>query len=157
MTNREEYLYFVKLAETTIELSDDELVDVWNSYCRYTNDLDSYIYPLEYFNEILKDRTPLEILRYAKNINPDHINNDHSVFTMDVYGYYYSFKSIREFFTSNYDVFEEMITTMLDEKVLFGAECNSSDTMLKMYNIITEYNELKKNDMNNKNIIFKVE
>lgn len=149
MTNREVYLYFVKLAEATIELSDDELVDVWNSYCRYINDLDSYIYPLEYFNEILKDCKPLEILRYAKNINPDHINNDNSVFMMDAYGYYYSFKSIREFFTSSYGVFEEMITTMLDEKVLFGAECNSSDIMLKMYNIIAEYNELKKEGSTN--------
>lgn len=144
MTNREEYLYFVKLAEATIELSNDELVDVWNSYCRYINDLDSYIYPLEYFDEFLKDCTPLEILRYAKNINPDHINNDNSVFMKDAYGYYYSFKSIREFFTSSYGVFEEMITTMLNENVLFGAECNSSDTMLKMHNIIAEYNELKK-------------
>lgn len=42
-------------------LSDDELITVYNEYCEYNNDMDSIVYSMYEFDEVAENFEPMEL------------------------------------------------------------------------------------------------
>lgn len=147
-----------KLSETVAELSNDDLVDLWNSYCSFYNCQDDCLYYLESIDDVLKYTAPSEVIRYTKDINLNHMNLQNAVFQIDAYGYYKSYSSAMGFFEINPASFEEMVEAMLELNCLFLFESASSNksTLVKLFNILNSYNNFLLSKRN-KNIIFEVE
>lgn len=66
------------------ELSDGELVEVWNDYCDRNNMGDDQIYPIEYFDDYYQNFTPTEIA--LRIFNFTHFNPNERWFTFDGLG-----------------------------------------------------------------------
>ena len=63
--------------------SDDEIIESYNEYCESMNDMDSIIYDMSEFNEIMSSLPPIEIVIGALNGNFDPADD---YFTFDGYG-----------------------------------------------------------------------
>lgn len=63
--------------------SDDEIIKAYNEYCESMNDMDSIIYDMSEFNEIMSSLPPIEIACEVLNGNFDPADD---YFTFDGYG-----------------------------------------------------------------------
>ena len=55
------------------ECSESKYAEIWNNYCEQNNYPDQMLYPMGQFNDMFRDRTPLEIVDIGKNVN---VNDD---------------------------------------------------------------------------------
>ena len=76
------------------ELSDGELVEVWNDYCERSNRCDDEIFPLEYFDEYYENYTPSEIAQVL--FNSTNFNPNDKWFSFDGYGNPRTFNYLEE-------------------------------------------------------------
>nr|DAS05204.1 MAG TPA: hypothetical protein [Caudoviricetes sp.] len=83
-------------------LSDDELISEYNEYCEYCNDMDSVVYSMYEFDEVVSNFTPMEL---ARSIVYGEFNPYDDWFTFDGYGNLQSLKNsnIFDFFVENVD------------------------------------------------------
>lgn len=51
------------------EVSESRYAEIWNNYCEQNNYPDQMLYPMEQFNDMFSDKTPLEIVDIGKNVN----------------------------------------------------------------------------------------
>lgn len=73
---------FEELKELLENLTDSELVEIWNEYCDNNNYYDNRIESMDYFDDIMSGKTPLEIVNSI--CNDFNTNDDYFVF--GVYG-----------------------------------------------------------------------
>lgn len=83
-------------------LSDDELITEYNEYCESMNDMDSIIYDMREFNEIMSSLPPIEIACEVLNGNFDPADD---YFTLDGYSNAKSLLGCQvfDFFVENVD------------------------------------------------------
>lgn len=78
------------IVEELCNINDDDVIYLWNNYCEGTNDLDASVYPIEAIDDYMHGKTPTEIL---DSVTSNFSTND-NYFSIDGYGYFYSFNSI---------------------------------------------------------------
>lgn len=95
-------------------LSDDELITEYNEYCEYNNDMDSVVYSMDEFDEVMKNLTPIEL---AINVVYGEFNPSDDWFTFDGRGNLQSLKNsnIFDFFVENVD--DDYIIELAEELV----------------------------------------
>lgn len=64
-------------------LTEDEQVALFNDYCEHINKSHNKIYPMDMFNEVFKDKTPLEMVEMC---NTHKINYDDKYFANGIFG-----------------------------------------------------------------------
>lgn len=88
-------------------LSDDELIEAYYKYCEYNNDMDSVVYDMSEFDEVMDCCTPFEI---AQKVAYGEFNPSDDWFTFDGYGNLQSFR--------NSDVFESFCEGVDDDYII---------------------------------------
>lgn len=63
-----------RIKEIIEEMSTDDKIALWNRYCNEDSRADDFIYSIEYFDEIMSGREPLDIARtcYFGDFDPTH-------------------------------------------------------------------------------------
>ena len=81
-------------------LSDDEIITEYNEYCESMNDMDSIVYDMYEFNEIVSNLTPMEL---ASCVVYGEFNPADDWFTFDGRGNLQSFRNniVFDFFAEN--------------------------------------------------------
>lgn len=82
--------------------SDDELMTEYNEYCEYCNDMDSLVYSMYEFDEVVGNFTPMEL---ASSVVYGEFNPSDDWFMFDGYGNLQSFSNCGgfNFFFENVD------------------------------------------------------
>lgn len=83
-------------------LSDDEIMTEYNEYCEYCNDMDSIVYSMYEFDEVVSNFTPMEL---ASKVVYGEFNPSDDWFMFDVYENLKSFRnpSVFDFFVEYVD------------------------------------------------------
>lgn len=83
-------------------LSGDEIITEYNEYCEYCNDMDSIVYDMSEFDEIVANFTPMEL---ASSVAYGNFNPSDDWFMFDGYGNLQSFRNsiVFDFFVENVD------------------------------------------------------
>lgn len=92
-------------------LSDGDIIWLWNNYCEDNRDPDSGVNDIEYIDDYLCGKTPIEILDSVAS----DFNTSDDYFSVDGYGYFYSFSSL-ESSKSPID-FEELAGWIIDNQL----------------------------------------
>lgn len=81
-------------------LSDDEIITKYYEYCEYNNDMNSVVYDMSEFDEVMGYCTPLEV---AQKVAYGEFNPSDDWFTFDGYGNLQSFRNsiVFDFFCEN--------------------------------------------------------
>ena len=91
--------------------SDDEIITEYNEYCEYCNDMDSVVYSMYEFDEVMANFTPMEL---ARCVVYEEFNPSDDWFTFDGYGNLKSF--------SDYDVFTFFCKSVESDYIIELAE-----------------------------------
>ena len=83
-------------------LSDDEIIEAYNEYCEYRNDMDSIVYSMYEFDMVTENFTPMEL---ASCVIYGEFNPSDDWFTFDGYDNLQSFRNsiVFDFFVENVD------------------------------------------------------
>lgn len=92
-------------------LSDDEIIEAYNEYCEYCNDMDSIVYSMYEFDEVVASFTPMQL---TNKVVYGEFNPSDDWFTFDGYGNLESF--------SDYDVFTFFCKSVESDYVIELAE-----------------------------------
>lgn len=117
-----------ELKETIKNLTDWEVIDVWNTYCRENNYYEDEIFAMAELNDIARDMSPIKILEYFGDMDT---NDDY--FINGIYG--------GESFTNLYD--EICLDDIVDYIARTFNDCYSIEIqeVLENFNMLNEDEE----------------
>lgn len=117
-----------ELKETIKNLTDWDVIDIWNTYCRENNYYEDEIFTMTELNDIARDMSPIEILEYFGDMDT---NDDY--FINGIYG--------GKSFTNLYD--EIYLDDLVDYITRTFNDCYSIEIqeVLENFNMLNEDEE----------------